>query len=206
MRGIEYLKFSTPGLMINLISQNFLILFLASVASENEVTQLIIIMRLLSAPLSIFAMPVSHAISSEITSAIKNKLSITTSLIKSFSIISLLVLLYHVLLILIPEKWLILFGIDPLVWMSLYFLLLAFSITRSAVSPFSNILNVLKKERLVFKLQSLNIFAIIIMIIFNYLPIESLILIYVINAVAFQLLVLINIYMQSQMYDKGLTH
>jgi len=202
VKGSEFLKYSTPGMLLNLLGQNILILYFGVIGDTVEFAQLVVIMRVVFLPLSLLLLPLNHVISARVTSYIANGTLIFGFICRVLGALLLSSIIYCFALFLIGSSWLKIIGIEVAYWNSYLPILAVLVLFRMTISPVSNVLNVLKKEKLLFSLQLFN--ALIIVVIFLEGPrhVVDGLWIYSIGAVVFQLLILTAILRASRLSDR----
>lgn len=188
-KHINFAKFSTPGLFVNLLSQNILVLYFAGFDEKESVAQLIILLRILSLPLTLFSMPISHLFSTKLAFLINEGNDILKFYIRMIISLFSLSILYHFFLYVLPATTYEILGLSKNILLPILFILLPFSIVRMTLSPLTNLMNVLKKQKLAFVLQMLNLTSVILLISINPVDIYTGVLYFVCSAIVCQVTV-----------------
>jgi len=188
-KHINFAKFSTPGLFVNLLSQNILVLYFAGFDEKESVAQLIILLRILSLPLTLFSTPISHLFSTKLAFLINERNDILKFYIRMIISLFSLSILYHFFLYVLPATTYEILGLSKNILLPILFILLPFSIVRMTLSPLTNLMNVLKKQKLAFVLQMLNLTSVILLISINPVDIYTGVLYFVCSAIVCQVTV-----------------
>jgi hypothetical protein len=202
IRGSDFVKFSTPGILVNVLGQNILILYFGVVGNSIELAQLVVIMRVIFLPLSLLSLPLSHVISTEVMNYVANGKAIFGFLCSVISILLTLTLLYVFALLVIDVHWLRIVGIEAEYWNNYLPLLIILVLFRMTISPVSNVLNVLKKEKLLFNLQLVNALTIGALFLVGPQHVADGLWLYSAGSVLFQASILIFILRSSHLFDK----
>lgn len=204
MKNKNFFIYSTPGLFVNLLSQNILIIYLSGLEDQKTVATLIIAFRLLNLPLTLFSVPLSHLISTKVSEKFLNNESLysfyKTNVFKLF----LIAVGYNFFLWCIPESLYAQFGIEKGVLESLLLLLLPIGILRITISPLSNLINVMGKQKSAFYLQIINLFSILLVVQFGTQNVMSSISLYSISSAICQSVVFFYLIKVFRDYDKFL--
>ena len=203
IKGSDFIKFSTPGLLLNVLAQNVIILYFGVISDAVSLAQLVVIMRIVFLPLSLVSLPLSHLISTEVMNYMANEKGILIYLCQVIGVLLVLTLSYVAALLVLDAQWLKLVGIEEQYWESYVPILAILAFFRMTISPVSNILNVLKKEQVLFNLQLINALIIGALLFLGPQDIKHGLQIYVIGSVFFQVLCLWFILKASYGYDRS---
>lgn len=204
-KGRDFILFSTPGLFINTLAQNLLVLYFASFGEQAEVAQLIIIMKILNGPLSIVAIPISHVISSGVAKLVSKNQKVMPYIGLCVVILAVLAAAFALVFWLLPVSLLNLIGIDENIWFLVFFSLILLSSLRLITSPLSNLINVLKRQKVFFALQMLNLLTVFALLIVGTLDLAEAVQIYVYVSFGTQSFILIALLQICYTRDKSLS-
>lgn len=202
IRGLGFVRFSTPGMLFNVLGQNILILYFGVIGDAVELAQLVVIMRVIFLPLSLLSLPLSHLISTEVMNYVANGKAIFGFIRRVLAVLLTLSLLYVFALLMIDVHWLRIIGIEAEFWNSYLPILIMLVLFRMTISPVSNVLNVLKKEKLLFNLQLTNVLIIGTLFLVGPQDVIDGLLIYCVGSVLFQASILIFILRSSHVFDQ----
>lgn len=203
-KGSDFLKFSTPGMLFNVLGNNIVILYFGAAGTVSEVAQLVVIMRLILLPIGLLSLPLSHIVSAKVMKCVAGGIPTSRYLYGIISSLLVCTLVYVVFLSMVDDDWLTLIGVKPNFWSSYFPVLAVLFVFRMTVSPLSNVLNVLKKEWLLFALQAGNLLAIGSLFLVGPQQMLGGVQLYVAVSVVFQTVVLWFIFRESRAFERSL--
>lgn len=153
----------TSIIFISVLSANFLVLIFANISNTELAADLLIHLRILLLPISIFAIPASQIFANELLRS-SQKINIFQ---KYFIYFFAIVVLYNLILILIPESIYKIVGIEKIILNNFYIALVIGVALRSIVSPLTSGFNVLNKNLSFMLIQLAQLIAIILMYFFT---------------------------------------